>query len=403
MNTSNLETFTLPKMKTSKFHRKPLKTFLKKLGLQSQFSKFDKTPLFWPFMAQEVVVIDFIQNDFEMAPHLLEQMERFFIAYINIMRYNIPERELNMTVYESIEMTRRFRHGVRGTLKEGTKVHALCEEWIEHLWRKDILDMQMDQFTHGLTLMNTLYSTPTGWIYGDELEVDNHPSNPLKLRYKITVHRKKAEIYNREGEHLRRYHRLEYCRGGGEFGYRECSYEGKSYAVYLQSHAIKRVEERCHLKPNQLHYQLLVHVNFDDIRTYCGSKLIPYYMDSGKKYKIGYLVGDLVEDRLLINTFLFLAQDGTPEGDKLNELLKVAKLEKEFLQLDELRYFTNSDLKEDEELLPILKTCHLDHILELKINDPAMDMTKNADFIKEMIYPEIIQSQERIKVQQLNA
>lgn len=205
------------------------------------------------------------------------------------------------------------------------------------------------------------------------------------MRFTVTVQRKKALIYNRTGEYLRRYYLLEYGAGEGEFDHKLCSYEGKNYPVYFQAHALKRIRERAHIKPNQVHYHILVYANYDDIRIYKDSHLIPFYANAGKKHKTGYFAGEFFDDRLLINTFLFLSQDGTPEGDNLNELLRVEKLEKEYLQLDEIHYFTNSDLRDDEELRPLLKTCHLDHLLELRITDPKFDFTMNADFIKETL------------------
>ncbi len=384
MNTSNLESFKLPK-KASKFHKRYLKAFLRKLGLESQFPKFNKTPLFWAFMNEDVVVFDFIQEDFEMPPHLLEEMERFFVYYVHMMKYPIPERDLTLSLYETLEMARRFRHAARGTLKKGTKVHELCEEWIEHLWKFEVLDLATQHMRRGLLLISTLFSYTDDWIYSYDIETANHPSNPFRMRFKVTILRRKAAVYNRTGEYLRRYYLFEYGEGDGSFNHKTCSYEGKSYPVYYQSHALKRVQERVHFKRKQVHYQILLHVNYNDVRTYKSSYLIPLYANGDHKDKIGYFAGEFFDERFLINTFLFLSQDGTPEGDKLNELLKVKKLEKKYLQLDKLRYFTNSDLKDDEDFLPLLKTCHLDHLLEFRVADPEMGFTTNADFIKETL------------------
>ncbi|WP_158991691.1 hypothetical protein [Mucilaginibacter sp. L196] len=39
--------------------------------------------------------------------------------------------------------------------------------------------------------------------------------------------------------------------------------------------------------------------------------------------KLGYIIVDVLEDKLIIRTFLFLTNDGTPEGRKLAQITKL--------------------------------------------------------------------------------
>ena len=60
--------------------------------------------------------------------------------------------------------------------------------------------------------------------------------------------------------------------------------------------------------------------------------------------------GDIIGDKLVIRTFLFLTNNGTPEGKKLHNLIGLQKADKEFLKIDKLSTFVNSDIKENEKL-----------------------------------------------------
>jgi len=68
------------------------------------------------------------------------------------------------------------------------------------------------------------------------------------------------------------------------------------------------------------------------------------------EYKVGYLLTTLNEGKLVIRSFLFLTNDGTPEGRKLRALTGLAKRDKKYLEIDKLSTFTAYRIHEDEEL-----------------------------------------------------
>lgn len=68
------------------------------------------------------------------------------------------------------------------------------------------------------------------------------------------------------------------------------------------------------------------------------------------KAKLGYLKADVIGDKLVIRTFLFITNNGTPEGKKLQELFGLQKADKKYLGIDKLSTFILSDIKENEQL-----------------------------------------------------
>jgi hypothetical protein len=104
--------------------------------------------------------------------------------------------------------------------------------------------------------------------------------------------------------------------------------------------------------------------------------------------KVGYLVADLKDDKLIIRTFLFLTQNGTPEGNKLVELYGLGKLDKSFLAMDKLSTFLTTDMCSDSNLSEIFQQAGCQYLLDIYDNKKIKDMS--YDHIKEFNVNEII-------------
>jgi hypothetical protein len=72
-------------------------------------------------------------------------------------------------------------------------------------------------------------------------------------------------------------------------------------------------------------------------------------------HKVGYLLTTLHDNKLVIRSFLFLTNDGTPEGRKLHQLTRLEKYDKKYLGIDKLSTFTAYRIDEDEELSAIFR------------------------------------------------
>ena len=118
--------------------------------------------------------------------------------------------------------------------------------------------------------------------------------------------------------------------------------------VYIQSHAFQRLEQRLDLVANgDLYFHTCISIQQATVIRYKRYHLIEFIASN---CKLGYLVADLVEGKILIKTFLFLASDGTPEGEKLEQLCGLTKVDMKYLKIDHLSAFYHSDIKDDPRL-----------------------------------------------------
>ena len=93
-----------------------------------------------------------------------------------------------------------------------------------------------------------------------------------------------------------------------------------------------------------------------------GEYLIEYWFFD---YKLGYFVAEVVEQSILVTTFLFLTMQGTPEAISLFEHLRLRRPDIEQLGLDSLGNYLFTDLQKDSELVSMLEACGCGHLLKL--------------------------------------
>lgn len=134
--------------------------------------------------------------------------------------------------------------------------------------------------------------------------------------------------------------------------------------VYVQSHALKRLSERLDCEADDtLHTDICVSfLLLHAVRQDDGSFLIDYLLD---QTKAGYLVADILDNALVIRTFLFITNGGTPEGKKLEELTGMGRLDREYLAIDKLSTFISSDLRSNKEIERLLLESGCECLLEL--------------------------------------
>lgn len=141
--------------------------------------------------------------------------------------------------------------------------------------------------------------------------------------------------------------------------------------VYVQSHALDKLYKR---EARALFIEggeWLVHdylwdslrkMRIHPIPAQPKKVLVEYWLCA---HKIGYLVAQLVDDAVLIETFLFLTMDGTPEGDLLKAKLKLRRSDKQQLELDRIGTFLLSDIQSDSELVELLSECGCGHLFRI--------------------------------------
>lgn len=135
-------------------------------------------------------------------------------------------------------------------------------------------------------------------------------------------------------------------------------------SVYIQTHALNRLAERLDSLEKQ---ELLssVYASLLDpvvVRQEKGKILLSYRILSTK---MGYFTAEYIDGAVLIHTFLFITNNGTPEGQKLNELTGLGKLDKKYLTIDKLSTFINSDISTNEKLKDLFIKAGCSSLLEI--------------------------------------
>lgn len=120
--------------------------------------------------------------------------------------------------------------------------------------------------------------------------------------------------------------------------------------VFIQQHAFIRIGERLGIFYAVYNYLTVVASVFTQIPVPAENKYSCLFPVTVGGIKVGYLKCNILGDKLVIRTFLFLTNNGTPEGKKLQELAGLQKADKKYLGIDRLSAFVHSDIKEDKKL-----------------------------------------------------
>lgn len=155
--------------------------------------------------------------------------------------------------------------------------------------------------------------------------------------------------------------------------------------VYILEHTLNRLCERlssidvCYLKT-----YMLISLAFPK-----------FYYESGNHFfiemviheiKVGYFVAEYVDGIIIIRTFLFLTNNGTPEGRRLNSLTGLSKIDKKYLQIDHIAAFFESDIEENEHLRQLFSNAGCGELFKVrKIFITNKPITPMASFIDQYL------------------
>jgi len=144
--------------------------------------------------------------------------------------------------------------------------------------------------------------------------------------------------------------------------------EDRNYPVYIQAHVLEQLERRIP-KPSNLSF--LVSLQQPKITRKPDDCFLVEYRHG--LHKLGYFVGVRLADRVLLKTFLFLTMQGTPESDLLYHQLRLTRRDIEYMELDNLSAFIDTDLRDDPAIVKLFKECGCGHLLTEDLADSATD------------------------------
>ncbi|PWE00206.1 hypothetical protein [Marinilabilia rubra] len=198
-------------------------------------------------------------------------------------------------------------------------------------------------------------SNPSKKYYSFEFNCDIVENGAPKLVFYLSVSAYPAREYGFTlGGIYRPAYRLGYGSLGGQLEWVNISrdqvkdhYKGEKQEieVFIQSHALHRIKERLdYFNDILLNYWIFWNtIKLKGIQSYKDYLLIPFEVFD---IKVGYFAATILDEKLLIRSFLFLTHSSTPEGDKLKELTGLGKYDVSYWRID--RYSTFMGLKEKE-------------------------------------------------------
>jgi hypothetical protein len=146
----------------------------------------------------------------------------------------------------------------------------------------------------------------------------------------------------------------------------------KELDVYIQSHALKRLSERLDLLDKEaINFALCENTILNkEYEIYKGYIFLKFFVHD---IKVGYLVANIIDDKLIFRTFLFITHNSTPEGDKLKEITGLEKNDFKYWKIDRLSTLVNVDEEEYPEIIKIFEEAGLKELIKLKEKEFNVD------------------------------
>lgn len=124
--------------------------------------------------------------------------------------------------------------------------------------------------------------------------------------------------------------------------------------LYIQQHALLRYAERSYAPPGTMPRVIVLCLLSGQQKTVMlKGRLLMECNFVG--HKIGYFVLTFHGDKWLVRTFLFLTNEGTPEGARLKALVGVEKEDKKYLEIDQMGAFLKYDIEHNPRLVQLFE------------------------------------------------
>tara|TARA_R110001583_G_scaffold50022_2_gene156216 strand:- start:6121 stop:7410 length:1290 start_codon:yes stop_codon:yes gene_type:complete len=142
--------------------------------------------------------------------------------------------------------------------------------------------------------------------------------------------------------------------------------EKKALDVYIQAHALKRMGERLDgMGAFSRNFMLAItfpHLKF--LEPYKGYLLIPI---EPAGVRVGYLFCNVIDEMLVIRTFLFITHSATPEGDRLKKFTGLNRSDISYWKIDRLSTLFKIDEEHWPELLRLFELVGIKNIQDLNV------------------------------------
>ncbi len=146
--------------------------------------------------------------------------------------------------------------------------------------------------------------------------------------------------------------------------------------VYMQGHALQRMKERMNIsaiyRNLSFFYTFFKEKGTDLVCDILGRKMIPVF--SPDCFVVGYFAFSIIDNCVVIKSFLPLSSPVTPEGDKLRKALNLEKDDLTYWGMDKLRFYVETDLERIPILKKALEEAGIWHLTKIRSSDSEYDL-----------------------------
>jgi len=165
------------------------------------------------------------------------------------------------------------------------------------------------------------------------------------------------------------------------------SYKGDAEYLnaYIQSHALRRLQERLDLlSPEAINFSLWENTfNIQEMCSYKDRIYLPYNLHN---VRVGYLVASIIDEDILFRSFIFVTHNSTPEGDKLKDISGLSYKDISYWKIDRLSTFVNIKKESQQDLLDLFKETGMDKLEDLLDEEFDLESLEAANLDKLMDY-----------------
>jgi hypothetical protein len=290
-----------------------------------------------------------------------------------------PGEKITFLEFSTYFMT--VHHGIGALLENANFDKKILQERYEEMktWCDPVIDEANMSLLTLINVLTNVYSAPDERYYGITTEkhmgiADGtgnytvlylHTSEPVIAHFSVNNEKRKAYrmgIYSLKG--VMRW-----------IGIQPPDTEfvkwKKKYDVYIQAHAIERLYERIDcIEKRQVMLLAFYSIINPNIIYDKGRMLIVYEFSQG--CTLGYFVADVTDGVLLIRTFLFLTNEGTPEARRLKEISGMDKLDIKYWNIDKLHHFLESDIALKPEIKKVFTDAGCSALFKMKLEGEGL-------------------------------
>ncbi|NJM15138.1 MAG: hypothetical protein HC896_06975 [Bacteroidales bacterium] len=305
---------------------------------------------------------------------LVKNMQKDFNAYLKLLKFRIIEGGDEITFYDYFTTGLTLRHYIR-TLEDDAFIGARdLKDAFEPLANINDRNTAHEEMIDTLKMVLGIYITKINTRYYWFERTVKKINIPPQLYECFVIHSREAEkIHVQLNNKYRPAYRIGYILDKTKVTWARIkasdlhintAFGDLPLAVYIQSHALNRLTERLDcIEATMLHFYLFDSVTITNaIVTPEKNILIEFRL---YKVKVGYLKADIFDGKVIIRTFLFITNDGTPEGKALKDMFGLVSADKHYLSIDKLSDLIASDITSNKEIMGIFKKISCEPIFTL--------------------------------------